>query len=87
MKIPFSLILFVMFISLDVFAQKPTDSLSANSYEQKEIKATNHLKRELDQKQLSASPEKIADTVAQLETADKKRDKKRRPHCAAKKSL
>lgn len=59
-----------------IHAQSSKDSLPAKSFEQKEIKATNHLKKELEQKQLSAPPERIADTSFLIKKEDKRKKKK-----------
>jgi hypothetical protein len=49
-------------LSLCVTAQESKPGASARPAEQKEIAADNHLKRSIQQKQLVASPERIADS-------------------------
>ncbi len=58
-----------------MYAQTPKDSMPAKGSEQKEIKATNHLKKEIEQKQLTAPPERLADTTGTLRTSDKRKKK------------
>ena len=62
MKKSFSLIVFSIFTSSILFAQTK-DSLSSKPLEQKEINADNRLKRELQQKQLAAPPERLSGNV------------------------
>ncbi len=78
MKIFYNFFASFIFISSSMHAQTSKDSLPAKSSEQKEIKATNHLKKELEQKQLSAPPERIADTTS-LKSTDKRKYKKCKP--------
>lgn len=70
---------FFIFISSSVCAQQYKDSLHGKAGEHNEIRATNHLKKELEQKQLSAPPERIADTTAVLKTQNKTKNKNCRP--------
>jgi hypothetical protein len=74
----FSILLFI-FISSSVCAQSPDDSISAKPFEQKEIKAADHLRKELEQKQLTALPERIADTTTLLQSRHKRNNKKCKP--------
>ncbi len=66
-------------ISSTMHAQNPQDSVHAKPSEQKEIKATNRLKKELEQKQLSAPPERIAVTKDDWQHTVKKKNKKCKP--------
>lgn len=61
-----------------MYAQTSKNSSPAKPSEQKEIKATNHLRKELEQKQLTASPERIAETTTSLRSTDKRKNKKRK---------
>lgn len=75
MKKFYSLLLFV-FISSCMYAQNSKDSLPEKTAEQHEIKAANHLKKDLEQKQLMAPPERIADTSAAGNFKEKRKSKK-----------
>lgn len=46
------------------YGQAPEKKLPAKPAEQKEIIANDHLRKELEQKQLLASPERIADSLS-----------------------
>jgi len=70
--------LFILTSSV-MYAQTPKDSMPAKVSEQKEIKATNHLRKEMEQKQLTAPPERIEDSNASLKTIDKRKNKKSKP--------
>jgi len=79
MKIIYTFFALFIFISSSVHAQSYKDSLPSKSVEQKEMKATNHLKKELELKQLSAQPERITDTMAFFKNTDKKKHKNCKP--------
>lgn len=51
-------------------------SSSPKISEQKEIKATNHLKKKMEMKQLTAPPERIADIAAVLKISAIKKNKR-----------
>lgn len=61
-----------------VMHAQPIKSSLPNISEQKEIKATNHLKKEIEMKQLKAQPEKIADSAAVLKTSEIIKNKRRK---------
>jgi hypothetical protein len=82
MKNLFSTFIFIL-LSLSVTAQESKPGASARPSEQKEINADNHLKKSIQQKQLSAPPERIADTSSQQ--ANKKLAlKKKKKKCCTK---
>ncbi|MDB5249139.1 MAG: hypothetical protein JWQ40_3533 [Segetibacter sp.] len=62
MKKGLSLLLLPIFSSVILFAQTK-DSVPAKSFEQKEINAGDRLKKELQQKQLTAPPERLSGDV------------------------
>lgn len=76
MKKAFNFISLFILTSSAMYAQSPKDSFPARVSEQKEIKATDHLKKELEQKQLTALPERIGDSTINLSTSDKRKNKK-----------
>jgi hypothetical protein len=71
------LIFTFVLLSVSVSAQDAKKASSARPSEQKEISADNHLKRTIQQKQLSSAPERIADTASQTETRKDVKRKKR----------
>lgn len=74
-------LLFILSSSI-MYAQSPKNSLPKKISEHKEIKAANHLKKELEMKQLTVRPERIADTATFFQNADKRKNKK----CSGKRS-
>lgn len=58
-----------------MYAQTSTGSPRSKVSEQKEIKATNHLKKEIERKQLTVPPQRIADTAASCQPAPKRKKK------------
>ncbi|HEX8334569.1 MAG TPA: hypothetical protein VF622_18235 [Segetibacter sp.] len=82
MKTLFSTFAFIL-ISFYATAQASKPGANARPSEQKEIIADNHLKKSIQQKQLSAPPERIADTSSQQ--ANKKFAlKKKKKKCCTK---
>ncbi len=79
MKIFYSFFAFFIFISSSACTQNFKDTLPPKVSEQKEIKATNELKKKLEQKQLSAPPERIAGTKTSWKSTDKRKNKKCKP--------
>jgi hypothetical protein len=77
-------IFIIALLSLSVSAQDAKKASTARPSEQKEITADNHLKRTIQQKQLSSAPERIADTASQTEIRKDVRKKKRK--CCTKSS-
>jgi hypothetical protein len=76
MKLFYHFFTIFIFISSTMHAQNTQDRVHAKPSEQKEIKATNHLKKELEQKQLSAPPERMAVTKDARHHTVKKKNKK-----------
>jgi hypothetical protein len=73
-----------MFILLSMYAsaQVSKPGASARPSEQKEITADNHLKKSIQQNQLSAPPERIAESP--LQAATNKDVKKKKRKCGTK---
>lgn len=72
--------LFIFILTSSVmYGQTSKESLPAKISEQKEIKATNRLKKEIEQKQFTATPERTGDSTALLKSTDKKKSKKCKP--------
>lgn len=84
MKMFYNFLPLFIYTSSVMYAQTPKDSLPAKVSEQKEIKATNHLRKEMEQKQLSAQPERIADTASRFQSTDKRKTKKCKPRAMKK---
>ena len=65
--------LFIFILTSSVmYGQTSRESLPAKISEQKEIKAANRLKKEIEQKQLTTPPERIADRTVLLKVKNKK---------------
>jgi hypothetical protein len=71
-------------LSVSTSAQDVKKVSSARPSEQKEISADNHLKKTIQQKQLSSAPERIADSASQ--TAIRKDVRKKKRKCCTKSS-
>lgn len=76
MKISHVFLLLFILSSSVLYAQTHKDFSPVKVSEQKEIKATNYLKKEIEQKQLTAPPERLADTAATSKNLNKKKKKK-----------
>jgi hypothetical protein len=83
MKNLIPIFIFVL-LSVSTSAQDAKKATSARPSEQKEITADNHLKRSLQQKQLTSAPERIADTASQ--TVISKDVKKKKKTCCTRSS-
>ena len=65
--------LFIFILTSSVmYGQTSRGSLPARISEQKEINATNRLKKEIEQKQLTTRPERIAGRTVLLKVTNKK---------------
>lgn len=76
MKLYYKFLPLFILASSVMYAQTPKESVPAKVSEQKEIKATDHLRKEIEQRQLTAPPERIAETTASSQSADKPKNKK-----------
>jgi hypothetical protein len=68
----------VLIVSITANAQTVKPNGSAKPSEEKQIVADNHLKRSIQQKQLSAAPERIADSSSQATVRKDVKKKKRK---------
>ena len=75
MKNALAILTLCIFSSFVMHAQSDKSSLPKTA-EQKEIKATNHLKKKMEIKQLTARPEQIADSAALVKTTEIKKNKR-----------
>lgn len=77
MKLHYKFLPLFILTSSVMFAQSPKDSVPAKVSEQKEIKATNRLRKEMEQRQLTAPPERMAaDDSVSSTSAHKPKNKK-----------
>lgn len=76
MKMLYNFLFLFIFTSSVMYGQTSKKSLPEKISEQKEIKATNHLKKEIEQKQLTTPPERIGNDTASTRSTDKRKGKK-----------
>lgn len=72
MKKLYKLLFIFMLASSIMYGQTSRESLPPKISEQKEINAAKRLKKEIEQKQLTTPPERIADRTALLKVKSKK---------------
>ena len=72
MKKLYNFLFIFMLTSSVMYGQTSRESLPPKISEQKEINAANRLKKEIEQKQLTTPPERIADSTVSLKVKSKK---------------